>query len=128
MDIIRSISDKRIIITARLNGKDANFLVDTGATVGVIDERVRKKYGLVIGKKFPKPLVGAGGEFDAYFCHTPAYIGNIPLSQFLLADIRDVVRAVSSQTGIEIQGVISLPQMQFAGIKIDTRQNTIIID
>jgi len=128
MDIIRSISDKRIIITARLNGKDANFLVDTGATVGVIDERVRKKYGLVIGKKFPKPLVGAGGEFDAYYCHTPAYIGSLPLSQFLLADIRDVVRAVSSQTGIEIQGVISLPQMQFAGIKIDTRQNTIIID
>lgn len=127
MDIIRSISDKRIIITARLNGKDANFLVDTGATVGVIDERVRKKYGLVIGKKFPKPLVGAGGEFDAYFCHTPAYIGNIPLSQFLLADIREVVRAINSQTGMEIQGIISLAQMRFAGMVINTKDNTITV-
>ncbi len=67
MKKIKSLSERRLIIPAKLNGKDANFLVDTGATVALVSDRIKKKYGLMVGKKFPKPLVGAGGEFNAYF-------------------------------------------------------------
>lgn len=49
MQKIKSLSDKRLIVQALLNGKPANFLLDTGATVGLIDKGVRKKYALEKG-------------------------------------------------------------------------------
>ena len=128
MKKIKSLSERRLIIPAKLNGKDANFLVDTGATVALVSDRIKKKYGLMVGKKFPKPLVGAGGEFNAYFCNTPAYLEGKPLTQFLLADIRNVAESIRQETGITIHGIISLPQMQFVGMQIDTKDNTIILD
>lgn len=127
MERINSLSDKRIIITAKMNGRDAKFLIDTGATVGVISRNIQKKYGLSVGRKFPKPLVGAGGEFDAFYCNTPAYIGNRPITQFLLADISGVVESVKSQTGMEIQGIISLAQMRMVGMTINTNDNTVTV-
>ena len=128
MKKIRSLTDKRLIITVQLNGKDANFLVDTGATVALVSERIKKKYGLSVGKKFPKPLVGAGGNFYAYHCNTPAYIEGKPLTQFLIADIDNVCSSIKRETGIEIHGIISLPQMQFVGMQIDANDNLIILE
>lgn len=127
MEKINSLSDKRIIITAKMNGRDAKFLIDTGATVGLVARNIQKKYGLSVGRKFPKPLVGAGGEFDAFYCNTPAYIGNRPITQFLLADISGVVESVKSQTGMEIQGIISLAQMRMVGMTINTNDNTVTV-
>lgn len=128
MKKIRSLTDKRLIVTAQLNGKDANFLIDTGATVALVSERIKKKYGLIVGKKFPRPLVGAGGNFKAYYCNTPAYIEGKPLTQFLVADIDNVVDSIKRETGIEIHGIISLPQMQFVGMQIDANDHMIIIE
>ena len=123
-----SLSEKRLIIEATLNGKPANFLLDTGATVGLLSDSVVRKYRLMQGKKYPKPLVGAGGQFSAYYCLTFAYIENKPISQFLIADIDNVVASIKQETGIEIAGIISLPQMKFAGIQIDANDNLIIIE
>ena len=128
MKKIKSLSEKRIIITAQLNGKDANFLIDTGATVALVSDRLKKKYDLVVGKKFPQPLVGAGGNFKAYYCNTPAYIEGKPLTQFLIADIDNVIASIKKETGIEIQGIISLPQMQFVGMQIDANDYLIILE
>ena len=128
MKKIKSLSEKRLIVQATLNGKPASFLLDTGATVGLIDKGVRKKYGLEKGKAFPRPLVGAGGEFTAYYCNTFAHLQDRTLTQFLLADIDSIVQSIKQQTGIEIQGIISLPQMQFAHISLDADDNLIILE
>lgn len=128
MKKIKSLTNKRLIVTAKLNGKDANFLIDTGATAALVSESIKKKYGLAVGRKFHRPLVGAGGEFYAYYCNTPAYIEGKPLTQFLIADIRNVAESIRQETGVTIHGIISLPQMQFVGMQIDTKDNTIIID
>lgn len=128
MQKIKSLSDKRLIVQALLNGKPANFLLDTGATVGLIDKGVRKKYALEKGKAFGKPLVGAGGEFTAHYCNTFAHLQDRVLSQFLLADISSIVRSIKQQTGVEIQGIISLPQMQFAHISLDADDSLIVLE
>ena len=49
------------------------------------------------------------------------------MSQFLLADIRGVVDSVRSQTGLEIQGIISLAQMRMVGMVINTNDNTVTV-
>jgi len=128
MKKIKSLSEKRLIIPAKLNGKDANFLIDTGATVALISDRLKKKYGLIVGRRFPGSLVGAGGSFSAYYCNTPATLEDKTLTQFLLADIDNVVESIKRETGIEIHGIISLPQMQFVGMQIDANDHLVILE
>ena len=128
MKKIVSLSEKRLIVKATLNGKQANLLLDTGATVGLLSDSIERKYRLIKGKKFGKPLVGAGGEFSAHYCLTFAYLDEKPVSQFLIADIDGIVSSIKRETGIEIAGIMSLPQMKMAGIQIDANDNMIIIE
>ena len=129
MKKIISKSDKRLIIEDSVSGKPANFLVDTGASVGLMDYDLRKEYNLAVGRKCSGTLVGAGGEMrNVRHCDTFAHIGHVTVPQFLLADIGHVVRSIEKETGIRILGILSLPQMQMAGIQIDANDNLIIIE
>lgn len=47
MKRIKSISDKRLIVEGQVNGKAAHFLVDTGASVGLMDNDKRKEFDLI---------------------------------------------------------------------------------
>lgn len=129
MERIKSLSSKRLIASATLNGKEARFLIDTGATVGLIDRDAVKEYGLAVGKPYPGTLVGAGGELRGVkHCNTFALMGGKSIPQFLIADISQVVRSIRKETGIRIAGIIGLPQMKIAGIQIDANDNEIIIE
>lgn len=121
---IKSISEKRLIVEGRVNNKTAQFLIDTGACVGLIDEDKVKEYGLLRGKRYRGKLVGVGGEMDNIrHCDTFVHIEDRVLPQFLLADISDVVKSINRETGIEIIGIISLPQMKMVGLNIDANSN-----
>ena len=129
MEKIRSKADNRLIIEAEINGKNACFLVDTGASVGLISKRIEKDFKLKKGRKYGGTLIGAGGEIkNVYHCDTPANFKGRVIPQFLLADISNVVKSIKRETGIEILGIISLPQMKFAGIGIDSNDMEIIIE
>lgn len=129
MERIQSLSDKRLIVPATLNGKEANFLIDTGASVGLIDRAQVKRYGLSVGRSYPGTLVGAGGEMRGVkYCNTVAELRGKPVPQFLLADISAVVQSIRRETGVEIAGIISLPQMKMAGMQVDANDNLIIIE
>ena len=129
MKQIKSLSDKRLIVECTVNGKPAHFLIDTGASVALIAEDKVKKYGLIKGRRFPGTIVGAGGEMkDVYYCNTLANLEGKDISQFLIADISGVRSSIKRETGIEILGIISLPQMKFVGIQIDANDNLIILE
>jgi hypothetical protein len=129
MERIKSKSKKRLIIEGQVNGKDACFLLDTGASAGIMDDSQSKKYGLVEGRPFGSTIVGAGGEIkDVHYCMTMLECYGKTIPQFLLADIRDIVRSIKRETGIEVLGIISLPQMRIAGLGIDANDNEIIIE
>lgn len=125
----KSKSEKRLIVEGRVNGKAANFLIDTGASVGLMDNNQIRDYGLDKGKRFGGTIVGAGGEMrNVRYCNTFVEVGEKIIPQFLLADIEGVVESIQRETGIEILGIISLPQMRLAGINIDSNDNLIIIE
>ena len=44
MGRIKSKSEKRLIVEGQVNGKLAYFLLDSGASVGLIDKSKKKKY------------------------------------------------------------------------------------
>lgn len=126
---INSKSTKRLIIEGIVNGKSANFLIDTGASVGLIDDTQVKKYGLLVGKRFNGTLVGAGGEMcNIKHCNTFVEVGGKSIPQFLIADIEGVVKSIERETGIKILGIISLPQMKMVGMNVDSNDNLIIIE
>ena len=50
MTQIKSLSDKRLIVECKVNGKPAHFLIDTGARVALISEDKFKKHGLIKGR------------------------------------------------------------------------------
>jgi hypothetical protein len=126
---LKSKSDKRLIVEGTLNDKVAYFLVDSGASVGLIDDTKTKKYNLSVGRKYGGTLVGAGGTmYDVRCCNTFANIGGRIIPQFLIADIESVVSSIKRETGIEIVGIISLPQMKLAGMNIDANSDMIILE
>ena len=49
--IAKFVTDKRPIIEVSINGNKAYMLVDTGASIGVIDSRVLGKYGVGKGSE-----------------------------------------------------------------------------
>ena len=121
---IKSVSDERLIVEGKVNGKEAFFLIDTGATVGIFDENQRNDYDLAKGRKYMGTIVGAGGAMrNVRHCDTFAYIEDRVIPQFLLADISEVVKSIKRETGIEILGIISLPQMSIIGMNIDVNSS-----
>lgn len=126
---VKSLSEERLIIEGLVNGKAAYFLIDTGASVGMMDYGKRYDYDLKVGRRYGGTLMGAGGEMrNVKHCDSFLYIGEKVVPQFLLADISGVVESIQRETGIEILGIISLPQMKMCGISLDCNDNLIIIE
>ena len=124
MKRIKSISEKRLIVEGLVNNKTAQFLIDTGACIGLIDEDKVKEYGILRGKRYSGTLIGVGGEMDnVRHCDTFVHIEDRVIPQFLLADISEVVKSIKRETGIEILGIISLPQMSIIGMNIDVNSS-----
>lgn len=129
MKQFKSLSDKRLIIEAEVNGKKGFFLIDTGASVGLIAEDKVKKFDIVRGRKYPGSLVGAGGEMeDVYYCNTLVRFGEKDIPQFLITDISGVRNSIERETGIEILGIIGLSQMKIIGLQVDANDNMITIE
>ena len=129
MEKIRSKADNRLIIEAEINGKNACFLVDTGASVGLISKHAEKEYKLRKGRKYSGTLIGAGGEIkNVHHCDTSVIFQGREIPQFLFADIDNVIKSIKRETGIEILGVISLPQMKIAHLGIDCDDMEIIVE
>ena len=126
---LKSKSNKRLIIEVEVNGKGAYMLIDTGASVGFMDSKQRKDYGLIVGKDFQGSLVGAGGTIhNVKHCNTMAEFQGKVIPQFLLADISDIVKSIKRETGIEILGIVSLKQMAIIGLNIDVNSNEVWLE
>ena len=127
--ITKSISDKRIIIPVNINGKEANMLVDTGASIGIVDIDCRKKYEFDLGSELGSTIVGVGGEsMQAY--HTKNLdmdIQGVKLYQFVAMNIDSVKNSIRRETGITINGIIGLTQIKMSEMKIDADNGIIKI-
>lgn len=103
--------------------------MDTGASVGVMHSARIKEYDLIEGKRYYGEIVGGGGKLlKVRYCLTNVKLAERMIPQFLLTDITNIVNSIKRETGIEILGIISLPQMKICGITIDCNDNEIIIE
>ena len=129
MKQFKSLSDKRLIIEAEVNGKKGFFLIDTGASVGLIADDKVKKFDFVRVCNYSGALVGAGCEMDyVYYCNTLVRFGVKDIPQFLITDISGVRNSIERETGIEILGIIGLSQMKIASMQVDANDNMKIVE
>ena len=123
---MKSLSEKRLIVNGKVNGKDWPFLLDTGASIALIDKDMIKKAGLVKGKRYPGTIIGAGGELsNLLYCNTIVEFGTKQTGQFILTDISDIQESIYKETGYKILGIVSLPQMKFMGMDLDLVNNEV---
>lgn len=121
---IKSLTDKRIIVQATMCGKEINLLVDTGASVGIISENLK---GIKYGRRYNGTVVGAGGEMDVFYCNTSVVLNGKIIPQFLIANIDGVIDSIEKETGVTIEGILSLYQMKMYDVEIYTKDNLIKI-
>lgn len=118
---MKFLTDKRPIIECRIGGKPAAFLLDTGASVGIIDREFINEYALTEGRRYNSTIVGVAGAMrKVRYCDSFIDLDNgKQLAQFLLADISHVRESIEAETGIAIVGIISWPQMKMVGITLN---------
>ena len=58
--LAKLLSDKRPIVRVTINGKDTAMLIDTGASINVIDQDVLKSFGIK-KRSVMGTINGAGG-------------------------------------------------------------------
>lgn len=118
---MKLLSNKRPIIECKIGGKPAAFLLDTGAAVAFIDRAFVRDYLLIEGKRYHGKIIGAGGAVNGVkYCNSFVELPNgKQIAQFLLADISNIRESIKQDTGINIVGIISYPQMVFAGINLE---------
>lgn len=127
---IESLDKKRMLIKCSINGRGGVLLIDTGASVGLLDRNVKKQYQLKEGREWNGKLVGAGGKIGhTYICDSIAVMPNgSKVGQFLLTDISSVRDSIERETGETIIGILGLPQMKWLNMQLDFNDNMIIFE
>lgn len=118
-------SNIRPIIKGKIGELEAYFLLDTGSNIALLDQSQLDRFKLEKDSAFPGTIIGAGGSLEAYYCTNKVNIGSKELDQFILADISQIRNSIKRETGINILGVISYPQIQSLNIILNPAINEI---
>ena len=127
--LIKLESNKRPIVKVNVNNKEAYMLIDTGASLGVIDSNQLKDYNLEKYRKLSTTVVGVGGKEQNAYDLRPYIldIEGIKLHQFATFDLSSVVDSIKRETNIKILGVIGTLQIKMSEMKIDLDNNQILL-
>lgn len=130
MDSQISVVDNRPLIPIKVNGKSVYFLVDTGASIALVDIEKQKELKFKLGNKLSGTIVGAGGETsDVYHVKDlDVDLNGHKIYQFVATNIDDVKRSIKKATGYDIFGIISYSQMKQLNMIIDTKTGNIYFD
>lgn len=122
MDSQISVVDNRPLIPIKVNGKSVYFLIDTGASIALVDIKKQKQLGFTLGSKLAGTIVGAGGETsEAYHVKKlDVDLNGNKIYQFVATDIDNIKASIKNSTGYDIFGIISYKQMKDLNMIIDT--------
>lgn len=126
--IVKSVSSDRLIIEVNINNKKGYMLVDTGASIGLIDIDSIDEYHFDLGKQLNTVISGVGGESQSEVYYTKNLnvdIQGISVHQLVATDISSVKHSIKQNTGITICGILGLTQIKLTEMKIAADCNTI---
>jgi predicted aspartyl protease len=116
------------IAKVKINGKEVYVIMDTGASISVLDATQSKAIGFTT---YPDPesgqVSGYGGNTVMLRTNVDRMIldGEVLSGDFKAQDISNVVRAIQNGTGFYISGIVGMNFMRQHDFKIDFIDNTI---
>ena len=115
------------IIDAVINGVEVNLLIDTGASVNIINsESVYKFKGAKLYGE--KHLVTVGSNTRANLLNNiVAKVKERNVSGFIAIDITSLQESILSETRIEIDGIIGVAGIKELGMVIDLRRGLVTL-
>jgi hypothetical protein len=128
---MRTIGTK-VIIEASLNGKKANFLVDTGADISVIDKNQLKRFGIrYTDSSNPRGhAVGFNGSTEKIIQlrNVDLQLGEIFTHNHVFAlDLSGIVNFINQKTNVKIAGIIGADILMKYKTIIDYDQKSLIL-
>lgn len=125
--LAKLLSDKRPIVRVTINGKDTAMLIDTGASINVIDQDVLKSFGIK-KRSVMGTINGAGGTVEMWHLNNcDVKIEGIPVYQFVSGDFSNVIASIKEETGIKISGILGTPAIKSAELILNLSDNTVTI-
>ena len=123
--------EKTPIVKGTLNGKEAYFIIDSGASISVLDDNQADDYLFTLGYS-EGDISGYGGQSSPRSTsEVDINIGGVDFSfrlgLYRSQDIQNVVDAIKENGGIEIVGIIGSNVMKDLGIIIDYSSNALYI-
>lgn len=119
------------IVQGTLNGHKAYFLLDTGASVSILDLNQSKKYGFKSQGTSNDAIAGYGGVDTQIHevSNVKVIIGDIPMvSGFNGKDIGYIVSGIQNITGYKVVGILGNNNISSAGFILDFNQSKIFLN
>lgn len=121
--------DKIPIVVGTLNGKQAYFIMDSGASVSILDETQSKDYEFRVGTESPGEISGYGGNSspkDTYDVNVE--IGGVKFDGIYRSqDLTNIISVVKESTGLNVVGIVGSNIMKEIGLIIDYDTNSLYL-
>ena len=127
---VASIADVEFlpIVKGTVNGKAAYFILDSGASVSILDYNQLSDYNIKSVGVSDVGVVGYGGsDFKSYDIDNPTiFMGNERMGQdFNARDIKTIVNTVSKNSKYKIIGIIGNNNISSSKLILDFKNNKI---
>ncbi|MFN3389030.1 MAG: TIGR02281 family clan AA aspartic protease [Allosphingosinicella sp.] len=103
------------LVTLQLNGREAVFILDTGANATVLHAPHAERFGVGPGSVMPGVAVGLGGSMRARQAPIESMtIGDIPIrrNRIMLSDLAQIEQVLGRLSGRTISGIVGQDVMK----------------
>ena len=106
---VREVRTGHHLIEATINGREGEFVLDTGANMTVIDLAHASRFGIAPGSGSIGGALGVGGGGQARRSSVESFrVGPIPVRQsgVVTADLGQLLRALGQVSGTTVYGIV----------------------
>ena len=117
------------IVSGTLNGGEVNFLLDTGASISILDIQEATKHGVRKGQTSDLEIGGYGGVTSDILelKNVSVKLGNENMTQdFKGKDIQYLIKGIRGATGLSIVGIIGNDNISSSNLILDFETNNIL--
>lgn len=124
---IKILSEKRLIVEASINSRPAYMLIDTGASVSLVDQTLGARFAFMLGNSLPCTTIGAnGGEMCIrYTKKLDLTLSGLHIYQVCASDLSGIIDSIERESGYRIAGIIGLPAIKSLEMQINASDKTI---
>jgi hypothetical protein len=116
------------VVEGKINGKRAYFIVDTGASISILNETEASRFGFKFFTPQDIEVHGLSGQAEINEAtHCEVEFGSLKIRglKFHTKKLNEVVRAIHENEAVEIAGIIGANVIDFYGVTIDYRNRKI---